>query len=268
MKNLKKILQKILLKQIFVNKRSSKESIVDAISSIRPVISPYSLLMVGGERDGGYLIPDDLSHIKYCMSPGVGGSNSFEIDLYDRYSIRSLTADASVDGLPDEHHGVGFIKKFVGSKTSVDYITIENWIDESCGDEPGDLLFQMDIEGGEYDVLINMDPSTLKKFRIIAIEWHNFDLLLDRYGVEILASVFRKIGKYFNPICIHPNNVTGFYNIDGVIVPKTLEVVYLRKDRFPTDIKYHSKETHSKIKFVKNDPNKPEIKLSSHWFAS
>jgi hypothetical protein len=267
MLNINKKIQKIILNYIYINKKSSINTIISAISQLRPIVSPFELIRIGGENDGAYLIPNDLSEIKLCFSPGVGGSNAFEIDLFEKYAISSVTADASVEGLPIKHKGVSFLKKFIGSVKSSEYISFEEWIDSTCGLSMDDLLLQIDIEGGEYDVLINIDSKILSRFRVIAIEYHNLELLIDRYSVEIISSIFRKINKYFYPIYLHPNNVTGEFTIDGIVIPKTLEVVYLRKDRFKEKPIYHSIDSHMKIEFIKNDPKKDEIKLSSHWFG-
>ena len=49
------------------------------------MVHPKSLnienIRIGGENDGGYIVPNDLKDIKYCFSPGVGTISKFEKEL-------------------------------------------------------------------------------------------------------------------------------------------------------------------------------------------
>jgi hypothetical protein len=64
-------------------------------SLIRPVETGHSLIRIGPKNDGGYLIPNDISEVEYCFSPGVGGSYLFEKNLVE-YGISSFLTDPSV----------------------------------------------------------------------------------------------------------------------------------------------------------------------------
>jgi hypothetical protein len=65
--------------------------------ALRPFDVGYELIRVGDFGDGGYLVPDDLSGIRACFSPGVSKQASFELDMAKR-GIPSFMADASVAG--------------------------------------------------------------------------------------------------------------------------------------------------------------------------
>lgn len=257
----------LVIGKYFINKVSSVEKISEVISMLAPVKSPYKMIRIGGTNDGAYLIPDDLNGIKMCFSPGVGHTNKFELELYSNYDIKSATADASVDGLPEDSDGIYFIKKYIGNKDNdPNYISLSRWMSNFVDlNDESDFILQMDIEGGEYDVLISEDIETLSKFRIIAIEFHNLELMLDRYGIELLESMLRKITSNFHPVYIHPNNVPGFFEREGVVIPRVLEVVFLRKDRFDKCIYLENLDLFSHLS-VTNDKNKPDINLSHHWF--
>tara|TARA_B100001057_G_scaffold499935_1_gene612596 strand:+ start:5064 stop:5873 length:810 start_codon:yes stop_codon:yes gene_type:complete len=259
----------LVTRKYYINKVPSKHKICEVVSLLAPVKSPYRMIRIGGSDDGAYLIPDDLNGIEMCFSPGVGHTNRFELELYSDYDIKCAAADASVDGLPEESDGINFIKKYIGNKDcDPSYITLSKWMSSFVDfDDGSDFLLQMDIEGGEYDVLISEDIETLSKFRIIAIEFHNLELMLDRYGIELLDSILRKITSNFHPVYIHPNNVPGFFEREGVVIPRVLEVVFLRKDRFDECIYLENLDSFSHLS-VTNDQNKPEIKLSRHWFKT
>src|SRR5580658_8331283 len=68
-------------------------------SSVRPISTNHELIRIGGNADGGYLIPNDLAGINVCFSPGVSVVADFEADLASR-GINCFLADYSVDAPP------------------------------------------------------------------------------------------------------------------------------------------------------------------------
>ena len=75
--------------------RTNRDKVLNLIRALRPVDCGIPLIRIGGNADGGYLVPDDLDGIEYCFSPGVNTVADFENDLADR-KIRSFLADLSV----------------------------------------------------------------------------------------------------------------------------------------------------------------------------
>ena len=60
------------------------EKIQNIINYFIPTkIENINLQRIGDENDGGYLVPNILSNIKYCFSAGVGHTNKFETELND-----------------------------------------------------------------------------------------------------------------------------------------------------------------------------------------
>ena len=114
-------------------------------------------------------MPNDLSGISTCFSPGVDITATFEKDLLSR-GIRSHLADASVDVVPDGLPVLSFDKKFLGAINDDTTMTLETWVRDKAGD--GDLILQMDIEGSEYETIIATPVDILRRFRIIAMEIH------------------------------------------------------------------------------------------------
>lgn len=70
---------------------------------------------------------------------------------------------------------MSFEKRFLGSYDSDIHTTLGSWVARHPEAGPGDLLLQMDIEGAEYDVIPNVEPSLLRRFRILVIEFHKLD---------------------------------------------------------------------------------------------
>jgi hypothetical protein len=188
------------------------------------------LIRVGGNGDGGYLIPDDLDGIEYCFSPGVGPTSAFESDLADR-GISSFLADYSVDFLPLPRPEFTFDKKYLGASDSSHTFTLAAWKTKYLGEYTGDLILQMDIEGSEYQVLLNVPDELLKQFRIIVIEFHFLHRLFDQFDFTIMSSCFEKLLANFHVAHLHPNNSGGAISRQGVTVPRLMEFTFMNKNR-------------------------------------
>ena len=245
---------------------SSKDELTEFIRLLRPISTGKELIRVGGNGNGGYLVPDDFDGIGYCFSPGVSAVATFEEQLASQYGIKSFMADASVEAPPLKNNLFSFEKKFLGSRNAGDFMRLESWIaahEKEIGNT--DLILQMDIEGSEYDVLIDTSIETLKRFRIMAIEFHSMDMIFNRSALRLLRPLVEKIANEFVVVHIHPNNYKPPRTHRGIQVPKVMEITFLRKDRIiqPTP--------HTPLAFPhpldqRNVPSKPETGLPDIWW--
>lgn len=202
------------------------------LHSLRPRPTGHALIRVGGAGDGGYLVPDDLEGIAGCFSPGVADSSDFELDLATRWNIPSWLADHSVAGPPVAHDMLHFTRKFLGARNDAATMRLADWMAEAGQlDATGDLILQMDIEHGEYDVLIDTPAEVLARFRILVIEFHSFEVVFERFGLRTLRAVFDKLASRFRIAHVHPNNAGAPYGRDGLVVPSLPEITFLRLDR-------------------------------------
>lgn len=92
------------------------------------------------------------------------------------------------------------------------------------------MLLQMDIEGGEYDVLTFESIETLGKFSVIIVEFHSLDRLFDEHFLKMFTSIFEKLYGKFSICHVHPNNCRGTVIRDGIEVPILIEVTFIRND--------------------------------------
>ena len=236
--NLKQILKNVLLTlaniMLSINIRISKttvdrQRILDFLAYVKPVKTNHELIRIGCDTDGGYLVPNDLENVEICFSPGVSKVAAFEADLTKK-GIKCFLADYSVQAPPISNSLIYFEKKYIGVKESEVFMTLENWVSRH-GENKSDLILQMDIEGAEYGVLIDASSETLRKFRIMIIEFHYLDNLSDRIGFQLIDLAFAKILKDFEVVHIHPNNNDKPVNYKGVLIPPLMEFTFLRKDR-------------------------------------
>lgn len=222
--------------------QTDKEKILSLIKKLYPIDSGIELIRFGPQSDGGYLLPDDLSGIKACFSPGVGNVSGFEHDCVKR-GMKVFMADNTSDATSDEFQNFHFIKKHIGIINSEHFMTFESWVNTSLEDINTDLLLQMDIEGSEYQVIINMSEKLLSRFRIIIIEFHYLNNLWCEPIYQFMSSAFEKILETHFCVHIHPNNYVDVNYKNGIEIPYVMEFTFLRKDRIKSQ-KYANKFPH------------------------
>lgn len=202
----------------------------ELIERLHPVANSHSLVRLGPNADGGYLVPDDLEAIKACFSPGVSDRCGFEMDCAEM-GMDVFMADASIEKPPQSHPKFNFIKKFIGCVSQGDFVTLSDWVQNSVPDSNSDLLLQIDIEGYEYETILSTAIAVLERFRVIVAEFHNLDYLFSEPLFSIYSKTFEKILQTHTCVHIHPNNVSPLINVSGFEIPQLAEFTFLRNDR-------------------------------------
>lgn len=210
------------------------DDVLDVAARLRPVAIQHPLVRIGGGGDGGYLVPDDLEGITACFSPGVGHTAQFEVDLVTRFGIPCYLADASV--VPPSFDPaiaalIDFENIFIGRGETPDVLRLEDWLRKTGRQDDSDLLLQMDIEGGEYDVLADTPRDVLRQFRILVIEFHSLHLLFAEAWRCHMRSLVDALTRDFHVVHIHPNNYAPVFAAHGLEIPDVMEITFLRKDR-------------------------------------
>ena len=95
---IKRMLKRIFFKEIEKPVDSSNANLF--LRRFREHYVSVDLIRIGGEGDGGYLVPNILGGVSHCFSPGVSFTSDFESHLSKTYDIKSFMADASVDTPP------------------------------------------------------------------------------------------------------------------------------------------------------------------------
>lgn len=248
-----------------VGRVTPSEAIASLLRKLTPIRVQNTLIRIGGAHDGGYLLPDDLTGIEYCFSPGVDVTASFEEALLER-GITSYLADYSVDNPPASLSECVFDKLFLGVRDQGHFITLETWIRKYIPDQYGnDLLLQMDIEGSEYAILEQTQKHILNRFRIMVIEFHDLFNLFDPIKFYYYERVFAKLAELFYIVHIHPNNFASPMRKDGLVIPDVVEITFLRRDR-PVVGEEDIRFPHPLDKSCK--PDKAEVVLPGCWYKS
>lgn len=250
---------------------STLDEILQVLELIKPRPSSRPLMRIGGNRDGSYLIPDDLQGITACFSPGVNNFKYFEDYLVDNYGIDCHMCDYSSDinkfSTPLKEGKQTFLKKWLDNKPGDDNISLDDWV-RSCS-PGGDLLLQIDIEGAEWRNLLSVSDETLNRFRIIVIEIHELKHLAHSEVLRsVIAPLFQRLSKTFTVVHAHPNNCCGEFVFprgggDSIRIPNVLELTYLRTDRLD-DPKYPPLLPHP-LDVGRNIATKPPMFLGEEW---
>jgi len=221
------------------------------------------LIRFGANGDGGYLIPDDLRDIEYCFSPGVGTKADFEKQL-SRLNIRSFLADYSVEGPPFHDDNFTFDKKFLGEADTDRFMTLASWKNKYLRNYKGDLLLQMDIEGHEFEVIMNSPDDLLAQFRIMVIEFHSLDRLFNPPAFNLHKHCFAKLTSQFVVAHIHPNNCCGSVTMGPIEIPRVMEVTFYNKKRVANP---SARKDFPHPLDRDNVPSKLSLALPKCWYA-
>ena len=247
----------------YLDKVSSNSEILNFIKILRPYSTEHKLIRIGGDYDGGYLVPDDLNGVKFNLSPGVGNRYHFELDLLKK-NIPSYMLDASIDSISSKLKRCIFKKKNVGSINKKDQISINDLIESFKLKKKQDLMLQMDIEGMEYETILSLSKKNLDYFRIIIIEFNNLREIKNKFFLKIVMSTLEKILQNFVVCHLHPNNSCGINHISNLPIPNAIEVSFIRKDRV-------KKKTYTKsFPHYLDQPsvkNLKDIYLPKIWFS-
>ncbi|WP_299350479.1 FkbM family methyltransferase [uncultured Shimia sp.] len=196
-----------------------------------PTSAGREMVRLGGNNDGGYLLPDDFKDVSACFSPGVATTIDFDLDMAAR-GIACFLIDGSVQGLPQDHPLLTFEQLNLGALSGDGVTSLDDWV--SCSaPSAGDLILQMDIEGAEFEVLNSVSDDVLRRFRTIVVEFHQFQhVFCLEWRAKVLPGL-EKLVRHFAPVHLHPNNHAALLDQQGMRFPRVFEVTFYRRDRLP-----------------------------------
>lgn len=195
-------------------------SIRDFYRMIWPVATGHPLIRIGGNSDGSYLVPDVISGIELCCSPGTCGFIEFERHLGNTYAIPSLLCDPNEDPPLDLPEFMKFDRASLAGFSGKDQFTFSEWLSLHGFQHASPLLLSMDIEGAEIDVIKSMTDAELAAIRIATIEFHYFHLFHTIGGngyLDAVYSVISRLSRFFDIVHMKPNNNCPFNaEVEGV----------------------------------------------------
>jgi hypothetical protein len=209
--------------------KAGRAQVRSALRHLTPFETDVPLVRIGGQHDGGYLLPDDLDGLVASFSPGVSYNMDFDLALMKR-GLPCFLADASIDGLVEPHPLAHFDKLFLGPRTQGNFISLDDWVAMHAPPE-GDLILQMDIEGAEFETLAAASEATLRRFRIILVEFHGMHRMFSRKHAKARGDLFERLAQIFTLVHLHPNNASTPVKAGPITIPPVFEATFLRSDR-------------------------------------
>lgn len=213
---------------------------------------PFKKLRIGSTNDGGYVICNDLKS-DILLSCGISGDVSFENHYLDlNNNIQCMAFDGTINNLPSNSNDrINFIKKNIGDKTC-NTTNLDLFLNTYK-----DIFLKMDIECGEYDWIKSVTKDQLNNIRQIAIEIH-FDLY-DNFR-EDKWEIMRILSETHYLVHIHGNNYGNYIIVNGMLLPETIECLYIRKNEInnPEKILYNCPNEYDK----QNDSFKPDLLIT------
>lgn len=194
-------------------------------------------IRLGRCSDGGYVIIDGYDY-DYFISAGVGGVNgieeniSFEIDFFNKYPfLKGLIFDGTIPGDPQNlPEQLKFIKKNIDSMSTNNTTNLKEYIKDY-----NDIFIKMDIDGCEWDWMLNFSDS-FSKVKQLVIEIHgifNNSTYPKANNYKILRSLLILNTTHYL-VHAHANNCCEYITcLNGVThdgYPNVLELTFIRKD--------------------------------------
>jgi len=181
----------------------------------------------GSNRDGGYVLAElDIEYDCY-ISAGISNEESFSRDFINKYNMNednSFGFDGTIQNYPDGYtKKISFIKKNINKFNDDNNSNLSFFIEKY-----NNIFLKMDIEGGEYPWLLQIDENQLNKFKQIVIEFHG--ITNNGWGCNYNDKVkcLEKLSKTHYIVHAHGNN-------HGPVVhniPDVIELTYVNKNYF------------------------------------
>jgi hypothetical protein len=229
---IKEALERLSGGRVWLEPASDFLAVADLLHALRPRAIKTPLIRIGGDGDGGYLLPDDLAGVTACISPGVSDTVTFDQAMADR-GIEVFMADASVKGPPIQNDRFHFVKKFLDVYEDDTHMRLDSLCAMVSPD--GDRILQIDIEGAEYRVILDASDEALKSFRIIVAEFHHLTRMFGKFQFDVIRATFEKLLRFYDVVHIHPNNVCGPTVRGSLSIAPVMEFTFYRKDRVEID---------------------------------
>ena len=181
----------------------------------------------GRNSDGGYVLANLDGKYDLYISAGISDEESFSRDFINKYNMNEYNSfgfDGTIRNYP--YH---YTKKISFIQKNINYFNDDNNSNLSFLINKYDNIFlKMDIEGGEYPWLLQMDETQLNKFKQIVIEFHGITNNGWGCNYEDKVTCLAKLSKTHYIVHAHGNNHGPVLNN----IPDVIELTYINKNYF------------------------------------
>lgn len=213
----------------------SQQELLDVLGLFRPQrMADDVKVRIGGEEDGGYVMPSLALKAQFVLSIGIGDQVSFDLDLAQR-GAKVLQFDHTIPGAPAVHDNICFHRLGWGPQDQGPLRSLRSMVAMADWYNVDHAVLKFDTEGAEWAALAACEESDLARFDVIAGEFHALHLLEGRSNLAHVRLVMSKLLRHHAPVHLHANNAMTIRQVIGVPVPPLLEVTFVRRDRVRLD---------------------------------
>jgi Methyltransferase FkbM domain len=184
------------------------------------------LNLYGKTGDGGYYLAAPIWETDVLITAGLADDIYFEMDLA-KILKQVISLDHTINQIEDTNENFTHLRLALSPKKTETSTTLDELI--NLYPNP-DYLLKIDIEGAEWDVLDQAEIDTLKRFRMITIEFHHLATnLLSEKDMQMLRVLKKLLVTHF-VVVSHPNNYGKYRYFGKTQVADVIEVTYLRRN--------------------------------------
>jgi hypothetical protein len=236
----------------------SEESI-DFYRQIRKLLIVHEphlpLIRLGSRHDGGYVLLNDFSEATICISLGIGDNVSFDQEISSRVAS-IIMCDYSIEKLPMEIENGIFRRIRIGTNKLRNDTSLREILEEVPAGTP--IILKMDIEGAEWENLLDATVSDLSRCSQIICEFHGLHDIKSRERFLEVFETFSKLNITHRLVNIHANNWARYDLIGGIPVPEVIECTYILRN----DLSKFDKVQKENLLNFPNNPKAHEFELS------
>jgi hypothetical protein len=217
----------------------------------------------GVNSDGGYVVADLEGDYDCYISAGISNEESFSRDFIENYNMNeqnSFGFDGTIHNYPYQYtRKIQFIKKNINSFDDNNNTNLSFLLNKY-----NNIFLKMDIEGGEYPWLLQIDETQLKNIKQIVIEFHGITNNSWDCDYESKIKCMYKLANTHYIVHAHGNNHGPVYNN----IPDVIELTYVNKNLFDSVPELNNVDLPIPHLDFANNMSRPDIQLSCYPFVS
>ena len=216
----------------------------------------------GANKDGGYVFAELEGGYDCYISAGISDEESFSRDFIDKYNMNEYNSfgfDGTINNYPYNYtKKISFIKKNINYFNDDDNTNLSFLIGKY-----NNIFLKIDIEGGEYPWLSQIDETQLNKFKQIVIEFHGIASNGWNCNYNDKIKCLEKLSKTHYIVHAHGNNYGSVINN----IPDVIELTYVNKNYFNYIPELNTQSLPISNLDFPNNHNSPDINLNFYPFV-
>ena len=216
----------------------------------------------GVNGDGGYVVAELDGGYDCYISAGISNEESFSREFINKYNMteyNSFGFDGTINSYPYNYtKKISFIKKNIGysnDDNTSNLFFLTNKYDN--------IFLKMDVEGGEYPWLLQIDEIQLNKFKQIVIEFHGITDNGWNCKNDNKMKCLEKLSKTHYIVHAHGNNHAPAINK----IPDVIELTCVNKKYFNSVPEFNTTPLPIKNLDFPNSSGCGEINLNCYPFV-